>query len=876
MSKRPSRKLHSRLEGLFAAVPEADPAGGPNGGGAPGAGVPGGWLWESDLQGRYTWCSPEIERFLGWRVADLVGKDLASIGFSEESAAMVRPMISSGQSVDSLHLEARGHDGSEIQLLFSAQLRPGFNGKPAGYRGAVQVLSIVPGRPSGDDETAPEPEERAPDRHEAADALAVLEDVGLQGTPSEMALPEAPPLPTPVAQEPEPEASRPPMEIAAPEAAEAPAPPAEEPRVLDRPTRPPTRPQTGALRKTGALRRQTGPLASQLAVSAAVAAEEVRPMEPPPLLPAWGPTTAYLDTAAGIQPIGGEPGQMVTEPRIEGTRLLVPIRVKDEVLGVLAFDENEDGRPWSEDDISMALAISEQLAVTLQDARSRQLTEQALEEMREADRLKTQFLANMSHELRTPLNSIIGFSRVILKGIDGPVNETQEQDLKAIHHAGLHLLGLINDILDLSKIEAGKMELTFGDADLREIVRGVMSTAAGLVKDKPIELVSHVPDDLPVLQADSIRVRQILLNLVSNAAKFTDQGQIEVSVTMVDDVDPPEVLVSVADTGPGIAPEDQAKLFEPFSQVDASPTRKTGGSGLGLSICRHLVELHGGTIWVESQPGRGSAFFFTLPLKPPTLAGEPEPEAARPLVVAVDDDPAVLARYQELFGGMGLRLQAFPQTDGVVDFVTRTPPDLIVIDPQLPSHGGWNTVVALRQTPAARPVPILMGSMNTEKGHAYRIHAADHRLRPIEGRELRDAVQRLAPASRHPLRLLVIEDHPSEAEALVQSLREDPRLEVRLAASSTEAYHATRGETPDVVVLDLMMARAEGFRALEIMRKDSRLRATPILVLLAPEAHPEERRQIGLYTDYLHRQGTSAPEDYLAEIGSLARALTRR
>ncbi len=190
----------------------------------------------------------------------------------------------------------------------------------------------------------------------------------------------------------------------------------------------------------------------------------------------------------------------------------------------------------------------------------------------------------------------------------------------------MHLLGLINDILDLSKIDAGKMELTFAEVDLGEIIHGVMSTAKGLVKDKPIELVADVPEDLPVIVADSIRVRQILLNLVSNASKFTERGRIGVRSRLTERDGRPEILVQVFDTGPGIDPRDQDRLFEPFSQVDASPTRKTGGTGLGLSICRHLVELHGGRIWVESSPGKGSAFNFTLPLRPPAEVLSPRLE----------------------------------------------------------------------------------------------------------------------------------------------------------------------------------------------------------------------------------------------------------
>ena len=894
MSKKPSRKLRSRLGDLFTAIPEADPVGDANGG-RPGAstGVPGGWLWESDLDGRYTWCSPEIERFLGWEPRSLLGKEVAGIGLTPESGDKIRPLMASGAAADGLRLEARGGDGSHITLLFSAQIRPGLNGKPAGYRGAVQVLSVTPGAPVEEELPAPAGDIQPQVGESGADVsaataprvdltaeeppAAITPEVPL--TPLEVGGPGAQAEPTTVIAKDETPA---PPEVRSQElstaesasAARASTPPAE-PGARARPTGPLSQRPTGPLskRQTGSLRkRQTG----QLAVSGAVAPQDVNPMEPPPLLPTWGPSTAYVDTVAGLQPIPTGAGAIITEPRIDGSRLLVPIRVKDEVLGVLTFDENEAGRAWNDDDIAMAVAISEQLAVALQDARSVQLTETALEEMREADRLKTQFLANMSHELRTPLNSIIGFSRVILKGIDGPVNETQETDLQAIHNAGLHLLGLINDILDLSKIEAGKMELTFGDVDLREIVRGVMSTAAGLVKDKPIELAAEVPEDLGVLQADSIRVRQVLLNLVSNAAKFTDQGRIDVVVTRLDDVDPGEILVSVSDTGPGIAPEDQAKLFEPFSQVDASPTRKTGGTGLGLSICRHLVELHGGTIWVDSQPGRGSTFFFTLPVRQPEAFDEAAPAAEGPVILVIDANADVAARYRDLFEGLGYHFESLERSDGAPALARQRPPDLVIVDPMLPGHSGWATVAELRKLDGLRGAPILMGGLNRQNGSGYRIHATDVRMRPTEPQELLAAIHRLAPNGGRPLDVLLVEDDEGEAAAIRQAVDSDADLGLRLAANSTEAYHATRKQTPDVVVLNLTMARAEGFRALEIVRKDPRLRSTPVLALISPEPHPEERRQMTLYTEYIHRQGTSSQDEYLAELAGLAQTLLAR
>ena len=294
----------------------------------------------------------------------------------------------------------------------------------------------------------------------------------------------------------------------------------------------------------------------------------------------------------------------------------VPLKIGQRVIGALHVQSTLPNA-FSEDDVAVLQTLSDQIAVAVDNARSYELAQTAVEEIREAERLKSQFLANMSHELRTPLNSIIGFSRVILKGIDGPINDLQEQDLTAIYNSGQHLLGLINDVLDLSKIEANKMDLAFEEnVNLAEIIKGVMSTTIGLVKGKPIKLTHEVDPDLPLLYVDPLKIRQVLLNLLANAAKFTEEGTIRIKATQkIGSGNQREVVVSVIDSGPGIAPEDQKKLFQPFSQVDGSMTRKKGGSGLGLSICHHLVRLHGGRIGLQSKLGKGSMFYFTLPIR---------------------------------------------------------------------------------------------------------------------------------------------------------------------------------------------------------------------------------------------------------------------
>jgi len=513
MRKKLLEHLHDRLETLFSDV-SAEPDGGDH---SRRAGrrlsqrreLPTGWVWETDISGHYTWCSPEIERILGVSPRELIGKPIYDAPMVGDGADRLQNTVASAKPITNFKLQARTKSGKQYSLLLHALVRNDASGRQVGYRGVAQVLDL---------------------------------DV----SPS-----------------------------------------------------------------------------SRLAVSLPHQPDAVDATAPPPLLAGWGTVPGYELDGDTLRPVAATAdSHSLSASTSQGGRLTVPISGPDSPVGVLEFDMPQDGEEWSEEDKQLVEAVAQQLGSALQDMRSYQLTQQALEEMREADHLKSQFLANMSHELRTPLNSIIGFSRVILKGIDGPVTDMQREDLNAIYSAGQHLLGLISDMLDISRIEAGKLDLTFGDVNLEEIINGVMTTAIGLVKDKPIELVTDIPEDLPVIRADSIRIRQVLLNLISNAAKFTEEGQIAVSARHISKGELDDIMVAVADTGIGIAPDNLEKLFEPFSQVDPSPTRKSGGTGLGLSIARHLVELHGGRIWVESTVDEGSTFAFTLPLEPPAIEDE--------------------------------------------------------------------------------------------------------------------------------------------------------------------------------------------------------------------------------------------------------------
>ncbi|MCS6908823.1 MAG: GAF domain-containing protein, partial [Anaerolineales bacterium] len=436
------------------------------------------------------------------------------------------------------------------------------------------------------------------------------------------------------------------------------------------------------------------------------------------------------------------------------SELGIPLKIGDKVIGALDVQSTQVNA-FSPDNVSILQLLADQIAIAISNAQAYELSQKAVEEMRKADQLKSQFLANMSHELRTPLNSIIGFSRVILKGIDGPITDLQRQDLNAIYHSGQHLLSLINDILDLSKIEAGKMELFFEDeVNLVEVIQGVLPTVRGLIKDKPIELVVELPPELPPVRADPTKIRQVLLNLFSNAAKFTEKGFIKVEAQVEQVNSHKEVLIKVTDTGIGIALEDQGKLFEPFSQVDPSPTRKTGGTGLGLSISRYLVEMHGGRIGVQSELGKGSMFYFTIPVPSrelPEADAQPDlsPEAStQTTVLAIDSEEFVLNLYQRYLEDHNIKVFKCSAPEEAIQLTQTLSPSVIVIDPALqlnsdPPKDGWHLIQELKSNPETEKIPIVVCSLVEDPERAERFGVARYLLKPLIEEDLITAIKKV-------------------------------------------------------------------------------------------------------------------------------------
>ncbi len=418
--------------------------------------------------------------------------------------------------------------------------------------------------------------------------------------------------------------------------------------------------------------------------------------------------------------------ELLAETRAE---LAVPLRVGDAVIGALDV-QSVHPDVFYEDDVNVLQTLADQMAVAIQNARAYEQQLETAEKLREVDKLKTQFLANMSHELRTPLNSIIGFSRVILKGIDGPLTDLQNKDLTTIYNSGQILLQLIDSILDISKIEAGKMELDFEFIDLNQVIDVALSTAVGLIKDKQIKLLREIPSYLPKVRADKVRVRQILLNLLSNAAKFTEEGRIRLTVTNLGE----EVMMSVSDSGLGIPPKKQKHLFEPFYQVDGSATRKAGGTGLGLAITKSFVELHGGEIWVESSGirGSGSTFFVTLPIKGPVATKENMVEP--PLILVVDDEPGLTVLYERYLEPEGYRFQACHDSREAIKIATTKQPSLILLDSKMPYMNGLEVIKALKNHIPTQGIPVILygiQSVTEMKPKALAAGACDFLQTPI-------------------------------------------------------------------------------------------------------------------------------------------------
>ncbi len=559
--------------------------------------------------------------------------------------------------------------------------------------------------------------------------------------------------------------------------------------------------------------------------------------------------------------------QLLPQTRAE---LAIPLQVGETILGVLEV-QSANASAFSSEEIASLETLAAQLSIAIQNARAFTEQQQTAEQLKAMDKLKTQFLANMSHELRTPLNSIIGFSRVILKGIDGPLTDLQKTDLTSIHNSGQHLLSLINNILDLSKIEAGKMELNIEEVELEPIIKGVMSTAIALVKDKPVDLLQDVPDNLPKLWADPTRLRQITLNLVSNACKFTDEG----SITIRARADTDTMTISVTDTGIGIPQEKLDSVFEEFTQVDASTTRKVGGTGLGLPISRHFVEMHKGQMWVESRLGYGSIFSYSIPLKLAEEESEEETPASSPVeatplgqrktIVAIDDDRGVTTLYERYLEPHNYQIIGISDSYEVLPQIKEVNPVVILLDVLMPKKDGWGVLRNLKDDPQTKDIPVIICSIISDKKRAFSMGAADYLVKPIVEQDLVSAVRHLESLTKNQIKVLVIDDQADDI-LLIRRMLEAQAYKIIEARDGTEGLDLVHTYHPDLIILDLTMPQLDGFGVIQALKNNEKTQNIPIIIVSAKELDPTEQQLLTGQVEVLLRKGIFTDNELLADV----------
>ncbi|HEY7925646.1 MAG TPA: response regulator, partial [Vicinamibacteria bacterium] len=443
----------------------------------------------------------------------------------------------------------------------------------------------------------------------------------------------------------------------------------------------------------------------------------------------------------------------------------------------------------------------------------------AKEVAEQANRTKSTFLANMSHELRTPLNAIIGYSEMLEEEAQERGMDELAPDLGKIHAAGKHLLTLINDVLDLSKIEAGKMELFLEDFEIRGLVLDVESTIRPLVEKNRNLLEVSCPADIGLIHADLTRVRQILYNLLSNAAKFTQEGTVALQVHAVRIQGEPWIEFAVADTGIGLAPDQQRRLFQSFSQADPSTSRKYGGTGLGLVISRRFAQMMGGDIHLHSELGRGSTFTVRLPRTGGAARSASSPgfatpfpasaPAALPLVLVVDDEKATRELIARGLEKEGFRLLAAASGEEALQLARERKPDVISLDVLMPGMDGWMVLRALKADPLTAPIPVVMVSMLDDRDIGHALGASDYLTKPFDRQKLVAALRRYRrDGTQRPV--LVVEDDAPTREVIKRALERDGWA-VSEADNGRRGLQSVARHVPDLIVLDLMMPEMDGF-----------------------------------------------------------------
>jgi signal transduction histidine kinase/DNA-binding response OmpR family regulator len=499
----------------------------------------------------------------------------------------------------------------------------------------------------------------------------------------------------------------------------------------------------------------------------------------------------------------------------------------------------------------------------------------------DANKAKSTFLANMSHELRTPLNAIIGYSELIEEECEETGQDDFVPDLKKIQSAANHLLSLINDILDLSKIEAGKMDLYLEMIEIPRMVNDVVTTITPMIEKNSNTLRVDCPPQIGAINADLTKLRQVMFNLLSNASKFTKEGEIRLECERKTRPDGDWVVFRVSDTGIGMNDEQLGRLFQDFTQADSSTTRKYGGTGLGLAISRRFCQMMGGDITVTSEVEKGSTFTVTLPANAPA----PEMEVYLPslakltsipegatTVLVIDDDAVVREVVSRFLNKEGFRVEAAASGEAGLRMARELMPDIITLDVMMPGMDGWSVLSTLKADPELSTIPVIMMSIVSDKNLGFALGASDYLTKPID-RDRLVGVLRKFECEAKGCKVLVVEDDPAAREVLSRAVQREG-WEVCEAENGRIALELLANETPDIILLDLMMPEMDGFEFLTELRKEPTFAEIPVVVITAMSLTNDDREKLNQQVQRIIQKGSYSHEELLTEVQKLVLRVT--
>ncbi len=596
--------------------------------------------------------------------------------------------------------------------------------------------------------------------------------------------------------------------------------------------------------------------------------------------------TAASDTgiAAGVT-LNHAPGQSI---------ISIPVTTSGRTLGELNLTVSENEVQWTARWMSFLTSVGSQIGMALQRLRAEHDNERmnaelitARDEALEASRTKTAFLANMSHELRTPMNAIIGYSEMLIEEAPDLKPEDFVPDLEKVRAAGKHLLALINDILDLSKIEAGKMTLFLESFSIRSTIDDVVAMIQPLISRNNNTLVITCRDDIGIMVADVVKVRQTLFNLLSNACKFTDGGEIRLDVSTIDRGGAEQIVMAVTDSGIGMTQDQMGRLFQAFVQADSSTTRKYGGTGLGLTISRKFCQMMGGDIRVASQLGHGSTFTIEIPrivqcdadgtpfISTVTTFAEEithdlSKHGIRGTILAIDDNIEALDLIQRSLSRDGYRVVTCSSGEAGIALARSVKPDVITLDVMMPQMNGWQVLAALKADKELAEIPVVLLSVVENKEIGMALGATDCLTKPIDWNRLDALLERLTE-SESPAPILVVEDDSASSE-LVRRLLERDGWTVDVAANGEDALRKVRLRRPALVVLDLMMPVMDGFTFSDQLRAEPGCEDIPVVVLTSKSLTPDDHKRLNGHVADILTKGAYQRGDLLQIVRRLTAA----